>query len=149
MNTHGGLTEPSLQEGKGKEGKGGEEQRPQASLEINPTPEDLPPLQLARGLIEHLNIPFNASLLTQVAHCIQAKSRESGISFAEAHDYIRTKALRAKPAKWLFWFRDAQYDAPTVGARCGVNPYGEIERRAPGDLPVNWNPQNGRAAHGD
>jgi uncharacterized protein YdaU (DUF1376 family) len=118
---------------------------------FEPTPEDLPPLALARGLIERLNIPFNAGLQAQIADCIKAKARESGGSFAEAHDHIRDMALKAtpKPAKWLFWFRDAQYDASAAGARSGANTYGDIERRAPGDLPVNWKPQNRSAAHGD
>jgi hypothetical protein len=54
-----------------------------------------------------------------VAECIKAKARESGVSYADAHDFIRDRALRVtpKPAKWLFWFRDAQYNAPANGSQ--------------------------------
>ena len=93
-----------------RKGKG--PKSPADARDVEPTPEDLPALALARGLIEYLNIPFNNSLQTQVADCITAKARAAGMSLAEAHDYIRGKALKAdpRPEKWLFWFRDARYD---------------------------------------
>lgn len=100
-----------------RNGKGNGANAPLVAGGLEPTPEDLPPLTLARGLIETLNIPFSGSLVGQVAECIKAKARESGVSFAEAHDYIRGKALKAKPAKWIFWFRDAQYDAPVKSSQ--------------------------------
>jgi uncharacterized protein YdaU (DUF1376 family) len=130
------IADPMLDQTRAEQSRGGD--APATAEGLKPTPEDLPPLTLARGLIETLNIPFNSSLLTQVAECIRARARESGISFAEAHDYIRDKALKAKPAKWLFWFRDAQYDAPASNGRTnGGNPYGEIPRRSPDNLPLS------------
>ena len=125
--------DPMLDQSRPEQTRG--ENAPPTAEAFEPTPEDLPPIRLANGLIERLNIPSNDTLMRQVAECIKAKARESGISYADAHDFIRDRALRVtpKPAKWLFWFRDAQYDAP-ANANQG-NGNGPAYTLPPGYIP--------------
>lgn len=79
MNTHGVLTEPSPQEGKGKEGKG--ETRPQIPEppQDGPILDDAHPLQMANHIIETLGLPWHRQLQIQLAECIKAKAKNAGI----------------------------------------------------------------------
>lgn len=111
VRTHGTLTEDSLPERKGKEGKGTNEIPPCRDEQSKETPEDLHPLQYAAKILEDLRMPQTQSNVQTVAAAMKAVISD-GRSGAEACDFLRTKAKEAQDEGvelTKFWFEDAKW----------------------------------------
>ena len=71
---------------------------------------NLPPLALAKGMIEHLRLVFTGPLQMDIEAAIRCAMSRRGCTAPDAHDYLIERAMRARKGGIKinrFWFQDA------------------------------------------
>jgi hypothetical protein len=116
MQTHAQLTEESLPEGKGREGKGGEKPPPRPEENYDPgaepienIPEGMAPMQYAGFVADYAGIPAGYGLQMKIGKAIEILAKEESATLAQATKQLALTMARASPQKWAFWLEDGKF----------------------------------------